>query len=67
MAAVGQQRVRADADLALVEGVQAVDAAEQGRFAGPAGTDQGHGLAGVDRQADAVEHQALAESLGDVG
>ena len=67
MAAIRQQRVRADADFACVERVQPVDRAQQRRFARPAGADQRHGLAGVDRQADVVEHQPRAEAFGDVG
>ena len=47
--------------------IQAVDRTQQGRLAGPAGTDQGHGLPGIDREADVVQHQAMGESLGDDG
>jgi hypothetical protein len=54
MAAVGQQRVRADANFALVETVQAIDRAEQGRLAGPAGADQGDCFARVDLQTNVV-------------
>ena len=48
MAAVGSSVCAADADLAVVEGVQAVDAPQQRRLAGAAGADQGHRLAGLD-------------------
>ena len=67
MAAVGQERVRTDANLPLVEAVQPVDAAQQRRLARAAGTDQGHGLPGVDRQGDVVQHAARAELLRKVG
>ena len=66
MVAIGLQHVIAHANRAAVEGVQAVDAAQQRRLARPAGTDQGHGLPGLDPQADVVQDRAIAESLGDV-
>ena len=66
VAAVGLQRVRPDADLPSSKRVQAVDAPQQRRFARAAGADQGHGLPGLDPQADVVQHRRGAEALGDV-
>ena len=66
MIAPRPERVRADADLALVEGGQAVDAAKQRGLARPAGPDEGHGLAGLDPQGDVVQAPAAAEPLADV-
>ena len=58
--------MRADLDFAGIEGVQAVQTAQQRGLAAAAGADQRHGLAGIYGQADAVEHAAVAELLGDV-
>ena len=55
--AMGRSTWLPDADLAGVEGVQAVDAAQQRRLAAAAGADKRHGLARLDRQADVVQHQ----------
>ncbi len=57
-----QQAMRPDADFPLIEIVQAIDAAQQRRFAAAAGADQGHGLAGLHRQADLVEHHPRRRS-----
>jgi hypothetical protein len=50
-------------DLAVVDGLEMIDAAQKGRLAGPRRTQQHHHFAGVDRHVDAFEHLQMAELL----
>ncbi len=60
------QRVLADSDFARVERVESIQTAQQRRFAAAGWAEQGHRLAGVDGDADPVQHEALAEPFRDI-
>ena len=54
-------------DVAVVDVLQQVDAAQDRGLARAGGADQRHGLVLVNGQVDAVEHLPVAERLGDPG
>ena len=60
------QHMVAHADFAGVERIEAVQTAQQRGLAAAAGADERHGLARLDRQADAVEHLPVAEALRNI-
>src|SRR5262245_697353 len=60
------QHVWSDPDLSGVEGIEAVEAAQERRFAAAGGTENGHGLAGVKGHIDAVQYLARTELLAHI-
>lgn len=58
--------VVADADLAGIDLLEAVDAAQRRALAGARATDQHQHLAALDCEADAVQHLERAEALMDL-
>src|SRR4029450_464466 len=63
--AVSRDRLPVHPDLALLDGLEAVHASDQGALARPGGSADHDDLAGVDAQVDVGEHVVVADPLVD--
>src|SRR5690348_15146404 len=57
------QSVSADVNCPCIEGGQAVETAQEGRFTAAAWSDDGHRLPGMNRQIYPIQHQTITEPL----